>query len=593
MHKYKEVLDNNFFMVKQMFTTAPAYAWMTVLSSILVAADNIVGNALLIHYLYTALVNQYTLPRILSVLGWTALLLLSRFAIRAFTEEVLKPRAAVALMERMQVPLYEKAKEIDLAAFQNPDFYNDYVFALSQTDSRVFGVFDTFMRFGTCILMISGYIAVITVLDAFVLIPAALFLTASYLINMKRVKVHYQRSETMRPDERRRDYAIRTVLFPDFAQELRITDVSACLSDVFTNVVKRLHTTVCTFGKKLARINLAEEIGCNTLILDGGIYAYLAYALLISGSVTVGGMMSLAMSVENVMWRANDLISTAPQLTEHAMYIAAYRRFLAYESKIAQSSGALPPTDFETLTLDNVNFAYGDTPVLENISMHIQCGDRIAIAGENGAGKSTLIKLLLRLYEPSAGTILLNGQDSGTFDLDAWRHRVFSCTFQDFNLYAATLAENVAMNLTPDVSAVEAALTQSSFLHYPLNTPITKEFSDFGIIPSGGEAQKIAAARSFFADADILILDEPSAALDPLSEYAFNRALAAIPRTKTIIFISHRLSTVKEADKIYILHHKTIAECGTHAALLEQNNLYASMWKAQVSMIEEAPENPF
>jgi ATP-binding cassette subfamily B protein len=229
-------------------------------------------------------------------------------------------------------------------------------------------------------------------------------------------------------------------------------------------------------------------------------------------------------------------------------------------------------------------------PSLTNVSLTIKRGEKIAFVGYNGAGKTTLTKLLMRLYDPSEGRILYNGQDLRELSLEQLRSHI-GAVFQDYRLFGATVAENVLGDVydgTPEQEAtVKAALHAATFdekleqLPDGINTLLTREFDDKGINLSGGEAQKVAIARCFAHPFELMILDEPSSALDPLAEYELNHAILKKADEKTVIFISHRLSTTRMADRIYMFENGAIIESGSHEELMEQNGKYAEMFRLQ------------
>ena len=227
------------------------------------------------------------------------------------------------------------------------------------------------------------------------------------------------------------------------------------------------------------------------------------------------------------------------------------------------------------------------------MSFAVKPGQKIALVGYNGSGKTTLVKLLLRLYDPDGGKICYHGRDIRDYQVMAYRRSIGS-VFQDFKLYAATLKENVLMDAADgsreESFRVEQALYDAHFtlednrLSYQIETPLTTEFEKDGVNLSGGEAQKVAIARTLYRKQNMIIMDEPSSALVPLAEYRLNQELNEIARDKTVIFISHRLSTVRDADCIYMMENGRIVESGTHEALLAEDGKYAAMWKVQAGL---------
>lgn len=220
--------------------------------------------------------------------------------------------------------------------------------------------------------------------------------------------------------------------------------------------------------------------------------------------------------------------------------------------------------------------------ILKDINLKINAGEKVAIVGLNGAGKTTLIKLLLRLYDPVSGNIEIDNIDIKNYDLEYYR-KGFGVVFQDYNLYAATLSENILMDEISDKTAVKYAIEKSGLSNKNIDSDsnITREFDDNGTVFSGGESQRVAIARVFARPFHTLILDEPSSALDPVAEYNFNKILLEASGGKTVIFISHRLSTTQIADRIVMIENGEIIESGTHQELMKKNGKYSVMFNMQ------------
>ena len=250
-----------------------------------------------------------------------------------------------------------------------------------------------------------------------------------------------------------------------------------------------------------------------------------------------------------------------------------------------------------TIEIKDLTFTYpgSDHPVLKNINLTIHPYEKIALVGYNGAGKTTLTNLLLRLYDPTGGGIYIDGKNIKDVTLESHKDR-FSAVFQDFQTYACTIGENVALDVNPDKEKAAAALRHSGFskeLKNGIDTEILREFDDNGTMLSGGESQKMAVARAFYKDCPYAILDEPSANLDPIAEYELNNAMLEAAEHKTVIFISHRLSTTVGADRIYVMADGEIIESGSHAELMEKNGTYAYMFNLQAEKYRQnkAKEN--
>ena len=320
----------------------------------------------------------------------------------------------------------------------------------------------------------------------------------------------------------------------------------------------------------------------------------LAYKILIAGSVSIGDLSVSIAAVGKLNSMYNGLLTALSQFVQSGMFADKLRTFLAAQPQITSPQNARPlPAASGDIEFRNVSFRYdgSDSWVLRHINMKIKAQTRAAIVGYNGAGKSTLVKLLMRLYDPTEGEILLNGRNIKEYDVEEYR-RSFGTLFQDFQIYAASLGENVKMGLADaeDESAIREALRTAGIAENfsGLSVPLLREYDKNGRLVSGGEAQKIAMARAFLKDPHTYILDEPSSALDPISEYNLNRTLFELSKGRTVIFISHRLSTTRMAERIYMMEQGRLIEEGTHEELLEKGGRYAEMFEKQAEKYRQS-----
>ena len=288
-------------------------------------------------------------------------------------------------------------------------------------------------------------------------------------------------------------------------------------------------------------------------------------------------------------WILIRLFENVMEIMKNGIFINNLRGFLEYEEEIPQDQdGELPDGEFESLEFRNVSFSYKEEQTILNLSFVIRKGQKIALLGHNGAGKTTIIKLLLRLYDPTSGVILYNGKDIREYNLKAYRE-LFATTFQDFQMFGMTIKENVLMGRHYDneeeqvISALKKAGVYEKVMTLKdgIHTMMTKEFDADGAVLSGGETQKIAVARTFVKEAVMKIFDEPSSALDPIAEFELFQNIMKEGEDHTMLFISHRLSSVKNCDKVFMLEKGHLIEEGTHQELLTANGSYAQMYKKQ------------
>ena len=295
----------------------------------------------------------------------------------------------------------------------------------------------------------------------------------------------------------------------------------------------------------------------------------------------------------------NSFLSLYPKIQENCIYVMDYSQYIESEAKIkANEGGAEPQRTANGISLKHVSFSYdGEKEVLKDISINIRGGEKIAIVGKNGVGKSTLVKLLLQLYRPQSGEIEMDGKPAEMYSLKAYRDR-FGVAFQNTQLYAVSVAENVLMKPYDEeetekeriIGALKNGRLYDRVVEEEkgIETVVTKEFDGDGIEFSGGQAQKLALSRVYARDCGVVILDEPSAALDPISEAEMYESIIDLMKEKTVILISHRLSACRKVDRIYVIEDGKIAEQGSHTELLHKDGIYAAMWHLQASGYLEA-----
>ncbi|MCR5120461.1 MAG: ABC transporter ATP-binding protein/permease, partial [Lachnospiraceae bacterium] len=329
---------------------------------------------------------------------------------------------------------------------------------------------------------------------------------------------------------------------------------------------------------------------CNSFFADVLFIGYLVYQAAVLHSISYSTVAILYGSFGRLKNSMRVFSETYPFACETSLYVSKIREFLNYEPKIVSKENLIPSNNAKEIELDKVSFAYGKNKdmLIKDMDLHIKAGEKIALVGYNGAGKTTLVKLLMRLYDTKGGVIRADGRDIKEYDSKKYRDTI-GTVFQDFQIFAGTVKENVVLDVADGIGddGIRKALSESGLMERidrfdkGLDTELTTEFSEEGVNLSGGESQKLAISRVFYKDAGLMILDEPSSALDPIAEYQLNHAMIEATGDKTVIFISHRLSTTRIADRIIMLEKGSIVEQGTHEELLSKNGKYAQMWKVQ------------
>ena len=386
------------------------------------------------------------------------------------------------------------------------------------------------------------------------------------------------------------EYVNRVMHLSDFSKEMRCPMCSILMK---YNYLKAMNGIFDTVEKYVFKINLPlwfRNYFTFTIIFEG-VLLYGAYRTIVSESMSLSDLAVLSSAMVSATWTLIGFTQNILESVKQAIFIENLRVFMEYQPKLPEDyDGIIPDGVIESIEFRNVSFAYkeGGEYTVRNLSFKLEGGTSLALVGHNGAGKTTIIKLLFRLYDPTEGEILLNGRNIKEYNLKAYRG-LFAAAFQDYKVFAFTIKENVMMRSVTeeDDEKVYDALKKAGVYDKVMSLPkkadtiLTKEFDEEGALLSGGEYQKIVVARAFVRDVPIKVFDEPSSALDPIAEYELYESILKDSAGKTVIFISHRLSSVRNAGLILMLKNGEIIERGTHQELMAQNGKYADMYNKQ------------
>lgn len=503
------------------------------------------------------------------------------------------------IFKAMNNLIFEKASIVDIQCYEDPAFYDSYKRATELLTNGYFMAFcmslahvlGSVISFG----LVVGVVASINPVYLVFLLPVLLV----FVVEIYKSKLLYKRDLAMTTNNRIKAYTQRTVFLKDYSKDIRTSNIFGVMFDRFSNAVSSNIHIIKTYGFKLFLYNMVASF-FGEIVPIVGTYSYASYQFMNDSGLNISGFSVVLSSINAIRTSTMTIASSLSELSNLALYFQNLRDFFEYELKVVP--GEKEAGEFESVEFKNVSFRYPSAKKdsLTNVNLKINKGETIALVGVNGAGKTTLVKLLLRFYDVTEGEILYNGVNIKEYELESLRRR-FATVFQDYKTFALAVNENVICHecSAEEKEIAEQALKQSGAwdkiktLPNGADTVLTREFDTEGAGLSGGETQKTAVARMFARQFDVAILDEPSSALDPIAEYKMYENLVKATQNKTVIYISHRLSSAVLSDNIFVLGNGTVLESGSHNELMQKNGEYANMFTLQASSYnqEEVADN--
>lgn len=580
-------MKNCFKSIKMLISKYPFYLVEEILSCLCAIATSIIPIytvSTIIDYYYDASKTiKDVMIYVFIVFGIIALLNIINFGL-----SLLKMNMQRLFVAKTSKEFYKKLQEIDYDYHESPMFLNDYTRALEEGVNFIYQVANnTFLT----LQILAQSISVLTVFTIFIknnpiILIIAFLMAIIYLIIYIRIGTL---SKKMRKEHRQFHrtswYSNRAFTIKDGMADIKTSDIDKLLIDNNERALGNCVKVIDKYNPKIATWGFFSEIVLASLYpLIIGVLAYINTDISTFASLTVA-----ASTLSGLITRFASSIGSIEEVLPDCKVPFD---LLKMKGLIETNDGERLENDFEEIEISNASFSYqGKKNQLEDINISIKKGEHIAIVGANGAGKTTLVKILLRLYDVNNGEIKINGKNYKDVNVKDLRKRV-GAVFQNIETYAVSIAENVLLRkptCKEDYDLIDEALKFSGLYDYVhnlkdgVNTEISREFYNQGEIFSGGQNQRLAIARGYAQNYQLFILDEPSSALDPIAEAQVYKNMLELGKDKTLVFISHRLTTTVNADKIYLFENGRIIEAGTHDELMALNGLYHKMFVSQSS----------
>ena len=523
--------------------------------------------------------------------------------------------AGELVVRTVKLEIMNKAKELDLCSFDLPAFYEKLENANREAGMRPIQILSsTFQVVSTVITFISFVVILAAELWWAALVMVAVSVPSA-IINFYYRRKHFQYMRRRSKDRRQMNYYADLMVNKDMAKEIRMFD----LADTF---IGRYRETFDRYYAGIRSLIMRENvwhviITVVSSVVNCAFYAWFAYRV-ISGGYQIGTYSLYTGALGQIAGQVGALISISATIYEGTLFIDNLTSFMGETSTVVpvlpkerEAEGPLKVAHGQAHTIEfrHVSFVYPGTErkVLDDVNLLIRPGETLVLVGLNGAGKTTLLKLLTRLYDPTEGMILLDGEDIRAYDVKDL-YSMYGIIFQDFGKYAVSVSENIHLGdihkelKEEDIRrAAEEADATDYISHLPggFDTPLMRIFEENGIELSIGQWQKLAIARAFYSDSDVLILDEPTASLDPMAEQEIFNQFDRLRADKTTIFVSHRLSSATVASKIAVLEYGKLIEEGDHRALMAKRGRYYELFSTQAkryvtegeAVLEEIPED--
>lgn len=582
-------IGNVFWILKYVFRYAQTLIWGKVIKiPVAVAGAYIEIN--LARWILDSVENGIFSVTVLTIALIFSVIIVGN-CVAAIIDILIVPQKQINLCASMRKDLIEKVGRIDQLNFQNSKFFDDYTLALNEVDNRAVQVLESVAAIVTSWISFQVIVDTARGISSRFALFGVIAVCIGVVLRTFEQQITYRQTVETTADKRKQGYVGRITYQPEFTSDLKVySGFKELLIFRYEQATLGVKKIVHKYAKRKIWINQGYQI--SDIILKRILPWTLIAWLLSEQKITIPEATVLASASITMPGTLTKFMQSIQALYSHSLYIEKLRQLFCFKEGIErEDKGSMelqPPVE---IVLNHISFAYAeDMPaVLNQVSLDIRHGEKVAIVGYNGAGKTTLAKLMIRLFDVTEGQITLNGQPVDKYNVKSIRSRIIYLG-QDFKIYGFTIAENILMHPAvgeEDIDKVNSALKmvglfeKVSDFEKGIHTFVTREFESEGAYFSGGELQKLALARIYAGEYDFIILDESTSALDPISEDEILKLIFEIFQDKTIVMISHRLATIRYVDQVYFMAQGEVKEHGTHRQLMELEGQYAKFYSTQ------------
>lgn len=586
--KLRHALRNNLYALRLLWDLSPSQVIHQAVVRLLGYFEWLFYSAFFMRYVINALETKQEFISILTFLCITVVVFASISLYNSYVNGKVIPITHAQVYKRLNLKLFEKSSKVELACFEDSEFYNTYTLAMDKAEEQLMNTVGNIwgVIFGLIAAVVSFWLMydVDALSVLFVLFP----IIGNFVFDRWIGQIEFQRNKDMAPHNRKIAYVNRVMYLSDYAKEVRLTKAFALMKRHYREAIRGVAEETKKYTVKAVVYHWFRVMFTFSFIFEG-LLIYGAYRTLVNHTMSLAQLAVLTSMMVSSTWILIGFTDSLMTGFRNGLFVDNLRGFLEHKETIPEDYAGEDPGDtIESIEFRNVSFSYKEEPVIRNLSFEIRGGKTYALVGHNGAGKSTIIKLLMRFYDPEEGEIFLNGKNIKEYELQKYR-ALFATAFQDYQIFSLSVMENVLMRkgTKEDEKQVMDALQMAGVsdkvasLPQGIHTVLTKEFAEDGAVLSGGEYQKIVVARAFVKECPFKIFDEPSSALDPIAECQLFESILEYSRDKTMLFISHRLSSVQNADWVLMLENGTVIEEGTHQMLMQRKGAYADMYEKQ------------